>query len=255
MSPRPIFLGNWKMNMLQEEVQQFAESFLEQFDAIEGHADCGFAAPTTSLHILNELFNDVAGVRLGAQNVHWLESGAHTGEISAKMLLEHNVDFVIVGHSERRQFYGESSENVALRAKSAIEHGLTAVVCVGESKEDYESGRTKEVVRRQLYASTNGITPKDCEHLIIAYEPIWAIGTGLAATPEAAGGVHDLIRVELQERFGSERGAAIPLLYGGSTKPDNIRALMDESNINGALVGGVSLLPDGFSALIENGRD
>ena len=252
---QPIFLGNWKMNMLPEEVIRFAESFLEQFTASQDFADTGFAAPFTSLPSLQEVFFDAAGIRLGAQNAHWEDSGAYTGEISAPMLRYWGVDFVICGHSERRQFFGETDQAVAKRAKAVISSKMTAVVCVGETKEQFEAKETEAVVSQQLRASLEGIGPADLDNLIIAYEPVWAIGTGLAATAEIAGSVHAKIRAELSQLYPADKAAGVSILYGGSAKPDNVAELLAEQDINGCLVGGASLIPDAFAALIENGRN
>lgn len=241
--------------MMPEEVKAFAAEFLSEYTpASDGVADVGFAPPFTSLAVTLECFAGTPGIRIGAQNVHWRDSGAHTGEVSVPMLKELGVDFVIVGHSERRQYYGESDDHVALRAKAAITQSLTAVVCIGETREEFEAGKTADVVDTQIKGSLNGLTPEDTENLVIAYEPVWAIGTGLAATPEIASGVHDQIRKKLCGLFGDTQGSSIPILYGGSTKPDNVGPLLANREINGALVGGASLKPDMFNQLIKNGR-
>lgn len=251
----PLFIANWKMNMLEEEANRFAQIFLEKHSAKENsQADVGFAPPITALKATVSNFDSRPGILVGAQNIHWLETGAHTGEISAPMLSEQGADFAIIGHSERRQFYGESNEGVAMRSAAAIKHGIKAIVCVGETKDDFQSGKSLEVVKQQLYGSLGELSADDTKNLVVAYEPVWAIGTGLAATPELASNIHTSIRAELIKLFGEEKGSLIPLLYGGSTKPDNIAALMGCTEINGALVGGASLLPETFASLIEIGR-
>jgi triosephosphate isomerase len=171
------------------------------------------------------------------------------------MLAENGVQFAIIGHSERRQFYGETNECVAKRARAAINHDLKAIVCIGESEVEFKEERTEAVVTEQFNASLEGITAEDASQLVIAYEPVWAIGTGLAATPEIAQNVHQLIRGLLCQQFGNAAGKNINILYGGSTKPDNIASLMQQSDVDGALVGGASLDPDSFANLIINGRE
>jgi triosephosphate isomerase len=251
----PLFLANWKMNMLEAEVDRFATSFLQKFSALaDGRADVGIAPPLTALAATRRNFENVVGLMIGSQNVHWLETGAHTGEVSAPMLLEQGVHFSIIGHSERRQFYGESNETVSMRAQAALAHRLCAVVCVGESKADFQSGNGPSVVKEQLYGSLGEISLDEQSQLVVAYEPVWAIGTGLAASPEVAAEMHTMIRAELVKLFGADLGQNIRILYGGSTKPDNIASLMSQENINGALIGGASLLPESFSSLVEIGR-
>ena len=194
-------------------------------------------------------------VLVGAQNVHWLESGAHTGELSADMIKEAGASFAIIGHSERRQFYGETDAGVAKRTKAAISKGLTAIVCIGESLSEFDAGRTQEVVETQFKGSLEGITVEDAAKLVIAYEPVWAIGTGKAATPQIAADVHSFIRSLLVSKYGSEVGDGVILQYGGSTSPENIAELVKQPNIQGALIGGASLKPASFYGLIKNGTD
>ncbi len=253
MAIQPLFLGNWKMNMLKSELAAFAEEFLKLYTPA-AKADAGFAPPYTLCGAAAESFKRAPGILVGAQNAHWLASGAHTGEVSVPMLQEQGVQFVIVGHSERRQFYGETDASVAKRAKAVIAAGLTAVVCIGETKSQFEAGETSKVVSTQLKGSLDGITPEDCSKLVIAYEPVWAIGTGLAATPDIASAVHDEIRVLLASLYGANIAGAIPILYGGSTTPANIAELVSRKNIDGALVGGSSLKPGVFWDLVKNGR-
>lgn len=253
MSLQPLFIANWKMHKLQSEALAFCEKFREQFEHLaDGTIDAGIAPTLSSASVVVQALREQKGVFVGSQNVHWLSTGAHTGEVSAEMQRELGLQFAIVGHSERRQFYGETSELVALRAQAAIAQGLFAVVCIGETKEQFESGKTNSVVVQQLLDSTNGIS--DTTRLIIAYEPVWAIGTGLAATPEIAAKVHKLIREELNKKYGEVKGSNIRILYGGSTKPDNIAELIAQENIDGALIGGASLEVNSFCQLIKNAR-
>ncbi|MDD2942663.1 MAG: triose-phosphate isomerase [bacterium] len=250
-----MFIGNWKMNHLKADAENFAAQFLKLYKAsTTGAADVGFAPVITTLPTLAASFGKVPGILVGSQNVHWLESGAHTGEISAAMVKEAGATFAIIGHSERRQFYGETDNTVSLRTKAAISAGLRAIVCVGETKEEFESGRTENVVRTQLIGSLKGIDAADLPLLTIAYEPVWAIGTGLTATPEIAGEVHSFTRKVLAEMFGQDNAGNIKILYGGSAKADNIAALMACQDVDGALVGGASLQAESFWKLVENGR-
>jgi triosephosphate isomerase len=248
----PHFVANWKMNKTPSDSQAFASKFIELLVTGEKpDAYFGIAPTATTLPSAIEHFGH-SDLKIGAQNVHWEESGAHTGEISAPMLVDLGASFAIVGHSERRQFYGESDESVALRAKAAIKHGLTAIVCVGELEAEFKAGNSEKIVASQLEASLSSIDTSDLGKLIVAYEPVWAIGTGLAATPEIASNIHDLIRAIMVERFGNTANDTV-LLYGGSTKPGNIAELCAQSNINGALIGGAALMPESFYELICNG--
>ncbi|MDR2338039.1 MAG: triose-phosphate isomerase [Deltaproteobacteria bacterium] len=251
---KPIFLANWKMNILPAEVKEFAKNFLSQITPDANYADIGFAAPYTTLAALVDGFRGVKGILTGAQNCHWADNGAFTGEVSAKMLKDVGVNFVIIGHSERRQFFGETDETVAKRSVKALKEGLIAVVCVGETKAEYEAGRTKEIVSRQLKGSLADVTAEMTHALIIAYEPVWAIGTGLTATPEIAQSVHASIRSELTALYNANVAGAIPIIYGGSAKTDNIASLVAQPDINGGLVGGASLKPDTFAQLVQAGR-
>lgn len=246
-----VFVANWKMNHLPKDAEVFASKFATVFKSPAG-ADVGIAAPYTTMAALRTAMVGLPSVMIGAQNVHWLDSGAHTGEISAVMLKDLGASFALAGHSERRQFYGETDANVARRAKTAIKHGLKAIVCIGESKEQFEAGKTNDVVLSQLRGSLAGLNPEEVLKVIIGYEPVWAIGTGLAATKEDAAKVHAVIRQELRSLFGSN-GQEIPVIYGGSTSPENIGSLLSCSDIHGALVGGASLDPFKFNSLIENG--
>lgn len=246
----PHFLANWKMNMRREE----ARGFCEQFRVLLPTGAPGFVGIAPPLTALGDVVEALRGApfEIGAQNVHWLESGAHTAEVSAPMLTDWGVKFAIVGHSERRQFYGETDDKVALRAKAAIAAGMLAVVCVGESESDFRAERTREIVAAQLRGSLAGIAEADLPRLVIAYEPVWAIGTGLAATPQIAADVHGFIRSELRRPFATAADQ-IPILYGGSTSPGNIREIMSSPEVNGALVGGASLKAESFAKLITEG--
>ena len=249
-----LFVANWKMHFSTRDCTEYLAGFLTTF---KPHGkDTVLAPPYTLLAFMDDFLHRgipaLKGVELGAQNVHWQEAGAHTGEVAAPMLKELGVSYAIVGHSERRQFYGESSHFVARRASHAITHGIQPIVCVGEHSLEKGEGAGSFVIE-QLRASVIGINDADAGKLVIAYEPVWAIGTGKAATPEIVAEIHSLIRRELIELFPNN-GKSVPILYGGSTSPENIGALMACDEVNGALVGSSSLKPDVFSRLIENGR-
>ncbi len=251
---RPLFVANWKMNKTQAETVVFCDEFLKTCKIDNDSPDIGISPPFLSIPTLKNILKDTKGVMLGAQNCHWLKSGAHTAEVSPDMLLESGVEFCILGHSERRQFYGETDKDVAKRTRAVIDSNMKAIVCVGELEEEFKNKKTSEVVEKQLKLSLEGINEEDTNNLIIAYEPVWAIGTGLAATPEIAKDVHLIVRNVLSDKFKNSANS-IPILYGGSTKPENIAELIVQPNVNGALVGGASLKPDVFSNLIQNGRD
>lgn len=251
----PLFLGNWKMNKLPADAERYCTEFLAEFQAAEGgEADCAIAVPFPLIPLMREKLKNTAGVAVAAQNVHWEDSGAHTGEVSAALLRAFEVEYAIIGHSERRQFYGENDRDVARRAAKAIECGLHAVVCVGETKTEYESGKSAEVTAAQVCKAIEVLENGHVGMLSIAYEPVWAIGTGLASTPQHAGELHTVIRRELCRHFGQESGHAVRIIYGGSAKPENIADLIAAENVQGALPGGASLDPKTFAELILNGR-
>ena len=253
---RPIFIGNWKMNKLPDSALSYLDTFatvIEQLDA-----DLGLAAPAPLLPLMSErltspAFSAKAPVMLCAQNVHWEETGAHTGEVSHQMLLACGVNAAIIGHSERRNFYGETDETVSRRAASAVRAGLTAVICVGESKAEYEGDKGSEVVTAQLKAALAGIDEGAEENLIVAYEPVWAIGTGLTASPDYAQTMHKQIRKTLAGQYASSTAEKIRVIYGGSVKVDNVAELCAKPDIDGALVGGASLDPETFAELAKQG--
>jgi triosephosphate isomerase len=192
-----------------------------------------------------------SNVSIGVQNVHWKADGAYTGEISAPMLLCLGVTHVIVGHSERRQYFGETDDTVNLRLKTALESGLVPICCVGEVLEEREAGLTEDVLRRQCVRAFHAISAKKAAKLIVAYEPVWAIGTGKTATPELASEAHAVNRREAAEVFGEQFAAQLRILYGGSVKPENVSSLMSQEEIDGALVGGASLDPKSFAAIVK----
>lgn len=192
-----------------------------------------------------------SSISVGGQNLHWAKEGAYTGETSAEMLIAAGCTHVIIGHSERRQYFGETDDTVNLKLKAALEAGLTPIVCVGEVLEEREANLTEDVLRRQCLRAFHAISGKKAEKLVVAYEPVWAIGTGKTATPQLASEAHALIRGEASKAFGDELAGDLRILYGGSVKPENAKALMAEAEIDGALVGGASLDPKSFAAIVK----
>ncbi|MEI6092412.1 MAG: triose-phosphate isomerase [bacterium] len=249
----PFICGNWKMNKGQDETYNFIHDFLKKVKQVPHlkEREIGIAPVFTSLFIADSLLKH-SEIKLCSQNVHWEDSGQFTGEIAAPMLKEFGVKYVIIGHSERRKFFGEKNDTVNMRLKASLKNNLPAILCVGETKEERESGRTKEVVKQQLLEGLKDVTKDDIlNNLVIAYEPVWAIGTGLNATVEQAVEVHTFIRGLLSECFGNGAGDVVRILYGGSVKPDNIDGFMASEEIDGALVGGASLDIESFFRLVD----
>ena len=245
-----IIAGNWKMNKTVAESLDLANGLVRELkDVTEG--DIAICPPFTALAAVSEIVID-SNIRLGAQNMSQNGYGAHTGEIAAGMLKEFSAKYVILGHSERRQYQRESDELVAAKAKAAHEAGLKPIVCVGEQLEDRESGRTEEVVGSQIRGSLAGLTTDQMEGTVVAYEPVWAIGTGKTATTGQAQEVHAFIRNLLGEIFDEDTARHVRIQYGGSVKPGNARELMGQPDVDGALVGGASLDARNFSEIILN---
>ena len=246
---KKLIAGNWKMYKTSDEARVFLQDFLP---LVAGHTrdEIVVCPPYTSVAAAIEEARGT-NVAVGVQNVHWKADGAYTGEISAPMLLSLGVTHVIVGHSERRQYFGETDDTVNLRLKTALESGLTPICCVGEVLEEREAGMTDDVLRRQCVRAFHAISTKKAAKLVVAYEPVWAIGTGKTATPEIAAEAHALIRNEAAKVFGEEFSAELRILYGGSVKPENASALMAQAEIDGALVGGASLDPKSFTAIVK----
>jgi len=245
-----IIAANWKMNHTSAELNQFFDSFLAGYQAREGVSVV--IAPTAPyLARAVELASKAEKVYIAAQNMYFESKGAFTGEISAKMLLDVGCRFVILGHSERRQIFGETDELIARKVSTALQAGLRPIFCIGELLEQREAGYTESVVTTQLSAVLPLLTPEEMLSVVIAYEPVWAIGTGRTATPEQAEEVHSLVRGILAGSFGDEVAQRVIIQYGGSVKPDNIDELMAAANIDGALVGGASLEADSFLRLVN----
>lgn len=249
---KPIIAGNWKMHKTIEEALHFAR-------AVEGHlpdpdqVDAVLCAPFLALPAL-VAWAEGKPISIGAQNMHYEKQGAFTGEISPVMLQAAGVRYVIIGHSERRQYFNETSESVGLKAQAAHQHGLIPIICVGETLEEREAGRTQPVVEEQVTKGLVRLTAEQVKQSVVAYEPVWAIGSGQTPTPEEANQVARLIRQVVAKQFGSEAAAGLRIQYGGSVKPDNLPLFMQQPDIDGALVGGASLQPDQFIQLVK-GRE
>ena len=246
---RKVLAANWKMYKTPDETRDYLREFLP---LVAGHDrdEIVVCPPYTDVAAALEAARG-SNVDIGVQNVHWKADGAYTGEISAPMLLCLGVTHVIIGHSERRQYFGETDDTVNLRLKAALESGLTPICCVGEVLQEREAGLTDDVLRRQCVRAFHAISAKKAAKLIVAYEPVWAIGTGKTATPELAAEAHAVIRREASEIFGAEFAGKLRILYGGSVKPENASALMSQEEIDGALVGGASLDPKSFAAIVK----
>lgn len=246
---KKIMAANWKMYKAPDQARDFFREFLPMV-AGQNRDEIVICPPFLAIPAAVEAAKG-SNVSIGAQNMHWEKEGAYTGEICASMLLAAGVTHVIIGHSERRQFFGETDDVVNLKLKVALESGLTPIVCVGEVLEEREAGLTEDVLRRQCLRAFHAISGKKAAKLAVAYEPVWAIGTGKTATPQMAADAHALIRAEAEKAFGQEFGNQLRILYGGSVKPENVKALMAESEIDGALVGGASLDPKSFAAIVK----
>lgn len=250
MERRPIIAGNWKMNCAVQEAMQIV-TVLKRELFEEERVEIVICPAFTALGAVSEITQD-SSILLGAQNMHWEKKGAFTGEISGDMLKDLGCTYVIIGHSERRQFFGETNETVNKKVKSALATGLKPIICVGETKDQRERGITKKVVEDHVMEGLKDIDSDNILKCVIAYEPVWAIGTGLTATPEQAEEVHDFIRNILLAKKYDERAAnGVRIQYGGSVTPDNIKSLMAQKDIDGALVGGASLKPEGFTKIVK----
>ncbi len=246
---KKVIAANWKMFKTPDQARDFFRDFLP---LVAGHDrdEIVVCPPFLDIPASVEAAKG-SNVAIGAQDMHWEKEGAYTGEICCGMLLAVGVTHVIIGHSERRQYCGETDDVINLKLKAALEAGLTPIVCVGEVLEEREAGLTEDVLRRQCLRAFHAISGKKAAKLIVAYEPVWAIGTGKTATPQMAADAHALIRTEAAKAFGEEFGDHLRILYGGSVKPDNAKALMAETEIDGALVGGASLDPKSFAAIVK----
>jgi triosephosphate isomerase len=243
----PIIAGNWKMNMTRADAVALVRGLGKAIEGLEG-VEVVVCPPFTALEAVAEDCKDL-GIGLGAQNMHWETSGAFTGEVSPAMVKDVGCKYVIIGHSERRQFFGETNETVNAKVKAALANQLVPIMCVGETLEQRETGVTDRVCREQVVGGLDGIDSADLTGLVVAYEPIWAIGTGKSASAKDAEHVINYIRSVLADILGMEAAQKIRIQYGGSVKPDNIDELMAQPNIDGALVGGASLKADSFAGI------
>lgn len=245
---KPLLAGNWKMFKNPTETRAFFQAFNPLVAASSN--DIVICPPLVDIAAAVE---ETAGsnVGIGAQNLYWGTEGAFTGEVSGPMLKAAGCAWVIVGHSERRQYFGETDATVLQRTQAALEHGLTPIICVGETLAERKGNRTDEVLTEQFDGGIAGLTAEQFAKSVIAYEPVWAIGTGKVATPEMAAAAHRTIRQLAADKFGADAAASVRILYGGSVNPGNVKVLMAEEEIDGALVGGASLKADSFAAVVN----
>ncbi|MEX2264536.1 MAG: triose-phosphate isomerase [Bryobacteraceae bacterium] len=246
---KPVMAGNWKMYKTAADTVVFLERFLPLV-AGSTHCEIVICPPFTNLVPAAQAVSG-SRVAIGAQNIYGAKEGAFTGEVSAGMISGAGATYVIVGHSERRQYFGETDEMVFKKTVAAIEGGLNPIVCVGERLEEREAGATGRVLEQQFQKGLGNLAPELFAKIVIAYEPVWAIGTGKTATPDIAAAAHQLIRGEAEKRFGAELAGSVRILYGGSVKPDNIKDLMSQREIDGALVGGASLDAATFASIVN----
>ncbi len=241
---KPFIAGNWKMHKTIPEAVEMVKALKEESPQLTD-AELVVIPPYTMLSEVKKVIEG-STVQLGAQNIFWEEKGAFTGEVSPPMLKDAGCQYVTIGHSERRQYFGETNETVNKKIKAALAHELTPIMCIGESLEEREKGNTMDKVETQINSGLEGLGKDEIRRIVIAYEPIWAIGTGVTATPSQAEEVHSFIRKKLTEKYGNEIASYAIILYGGSVKPANTYSILKENNINGALVGGASLEADSF---------
>lgn len=247
MTRRPIIFGNWKMNKTPAEAKAF-------FDGMAGYvtgeeaAEYGVGVPFVDLDVA---VKNAGALSVGAENCNELDSGAYTGEVSVPMLKEIGITYCIIGHSERRTYYNETSAHCAAKAKRLFASDITPILCIGETEAEYDAGKTEEVVRTQLKESLEGLTAEEVGKIVLAYEPIWAIGTGKSADAQIADEICGVVRQTVEKLYGKEVSEAVRIQYGGSVKPENIAEYMAKENVDGALVGGASLQADSFLSLLD----
>ena len=246
---KPVIAGNWKMYKTIAETEAYFSEIAPMIAGIS-HCDMVIAPPFTALRLAAELGKPM-GIVISAQDLYWEREGAWTGEVSAGMIRDAGCRFTLIGHSERRQFFGETDQSVNKKIRAALGGGLRAIVCIGESLAEREAGQTEAVLERQLTLGLAGLTEAEFSPIIIAYEPVWAIGTGRTATPEIAEEAHRFIRSRVGQSVSAAVAEGLRILYGGSVKPENIRGLMAQPDIDGALVGGASLDANSFAAIVH----
>ena len=245
---KPIIAGNWKMNKTPEEAAQLVKDLIPLVK--DAKCDVVVCTPAVCFAAVKPVIEGT-NIKLGAQNVHFKESGAYTGELSADMLKASGVEYVIIGHSERRQYFGETDKTVNLRTVAAVKAGLKAIVCVGEMKDEREAGYTDIIVTYQTQMALHGLTAEEVEGVVIAYEPVWAIGTGLTATDEQANETIGVIRQAIAAKYGEETAQKVRIQYGGSMKGSNVKGLMAQPEIDGGLIGGASLKAPDFAQVVN----
>jgi triosephosphate isomerase len=246
---KPIIAGNWKMNKTSTEARDLASKLIPLVSGVKDR-DIVLAPPFTSIPAVAETIKGT-NMALSAQDLFWEEKGAFTGEISAEMLLDLGCKYVIIGHSERRQFFGETEETVNKKVRQALNKGLLPIVCVGELLSEREAGKANEVIERQVVGALKGVAAAEMQKIVIAYEPVWAIGTGKTATPDQANEIHAFIRLKIKSMYNGDVAGSLRIQYGGSVTPENVSTLMAKPDIDGALVGGASLKPESFAALVN----
>jgi triosephosphate isomerase len=246
---KPILAGNWKMNKTTAEARELATK-LAPLVANAKDREIVLGPTFTALQTVSEAIKGT-NISLAAQNLHWEDKGAFTGEISAEMLLDLGCKYVIIGHSERRQYFGETDETVNKKVKQALKKGLLPIMCCGETLAEREAGKLNEIISRQVTGGLKDVSADDMKKIVIAYEPVWAIGTGKTATPEQANDVHALIRGMVKSLYNADIAEGLRIQYGGSVTPENVSTLMAKPDIDGALVGGASLKPESFAALVN----
>lgn len=241
--------GNWKMYKNSSDTAAFFHAF-KPLVAQSSHCEIVICPPLVNLPVAVDSTKD-SNIEIGAQNLFWAKEGAYTGEVSGSMIQSIGAQWVIIGHSERRQYFGENNESVFKKTVAALEAGLKPIVCVGEMLDHRESGATEDILGEQFRGGMAPLSPGQLARIVIAYEPVWAIGTGKTATPEIAADAHRFLRSQVQARFGGDAAAAMRILYGGSVKPDNAKILMAQPEIDGVLVGGASLDAKGFATIVN----
>ena len=244
---KPIIAGNWKMNKTPAEARELVLALTETVKDAE--CDVVVCVPATNFAAVKEAAEGT-NIKLGAQNVHFAPSGAYTGELSADMLKACGVEYVVIGHSERRQYFGETDKTVNLRTRAAVAAGLIPIICVGELKDERESGYTDIIVEYQTLMALHGLTEEEIKNVVVAYEPVWAIGTGLTATDEQANETIGVIRKAVERKYGKDVADALRIQYGGSMNPKNVKGLMAQPEIDGGLIGGASLKAPDFTAVV-----
>ena len=249
MARKPIIAGNWKMNKTPEEAAQLVKDLIPLVKGAK--CDVVVCVPAVDIAAVKPLLKRGVNIKLGAQNVHFAEKGAYTGELSAEMLKAAGCEYVIIGHSERRQYFGETDKTVNKRTVAAINAGLKPIVCVGENLEERENGYTDTIVSYQTLMALTGLTNEQVEGTVIAYEPVWAIGTGKTATDEQANETIGVIRAAIAGKYGKKTAGKVRIQYGGSMKPSNVKGLMAQSEIDGGLIGGASLKAEDFAQVVN----